>query len=125
MATSHPFISVIPTRLPTLSLCAVHRAQDVAVTAVPSSANSGGISANAQRGGGRASSVLRMAVIGDAAKTPSSSLLPVDESRGCGVAIVLDNAQWLDHNRCAIVPRSAPSCCGVKHPTTFGSERFK
>lgn len=47
--------------------------------------------------------VFRIAV-GDAAKTPSSP--PVDESRGCGAAIVLDNAQWLDHNRFAAVPCS-------------------
>lgn len=95
-------------------MLAVHRVQDVAVTAVPTSGHG---SANAQRGGGRASSAFRMAVIGDAAKTSPSP--PVDESRGCGAAMVLDNAQWLDHNRCGV-----PHLCfaGKSVLMTFGSE---
>ena len=75
------------------------------MTATPSSANSGGSNTNAQRSVGLASG-FRMAVIGDAVKTPSSP--PVDESRGCGAAMVLDNAQWLDHNRCVFYTAFRP-----------------
>eukprot|EP00903_Cladosiphon_okamuranus_P014404 g13372.t1 len=72
--------------------------KDVAVTAVPSSATSSGSNANAPKSVRRGSLVLRMALIGDVGRKPSSLLPPVDKSRGCGAAIVLDNAQWLDHN---------------------------
>eukprot|EP00752_Nemacystus_decipiens_P009643 g8614.t1 len=66
-------------------------AQDAAATATPSSAKGGGRTTYAHRGEARQSEFR-----GDAeVKTPSS---PVDESRGCGAAMVIDNAQWLDHN---------------------------
>jgi len=72
------------------------------VTAVPMAAGNSGGSANVNRsGGGRTgSSAFRMALTGDSTKRLLSS--PVEEGRGCGVAIVLDNAQWLDHNRCTL-----------------------
>lgn len=64
-----------------------------------------------------------MAVIGDAAKTPSSP--PVDESRGCGGAMVLDNAQWLDHNRCAFYAGAPPlRFAGETVPMKLGFEQF-
>lgn len=71
------------------------------MTAVPMAAGNSGSSASANRsGGGRTgSSAFRMTVAGDSIKRLSPS--SVEAGRGCGAAIVLDNAQWLDHNRYA------------------------
>ncbi|CAM9767658.1 unnamed protein product, partial [Ectocarpus fasciculatus] len=57
--------------------------KDAAVSATPVPANNMA----------RAGSAFRLAGIGDTTKVNS-----VEEGRGCGAAIVLDNTQWLDHN---------------------------
>ncbi|CAM9600232.1 unnamed protein product [Ectocarpus sp. 6 AP-2014] len=57
--------------------------KDAAVSATPTPAS------NMTRAG----SAFRLAAVGDATKVNS-----VEEGRGCGAAIVLDNTQWLDHN---------------------------
>ncbi|CAM9438002.1 unnamed protein product, partial [Scytosiphon promiscuus] len=76
--------------------------KDAAVSATPASMLRDG-----NRGTRVGASPFRMPVIGgDAAakSTPSSPFSAVvDEGRGCGAAIVLDNTQWLDHNSWELV----------------------